>query len=366
MSAVLAVDVVVAGAGPAGTAAALSLVRSGASVALVDPFDEHGPRGGETLSPSTRDPLTQLALWDRFLAAGHQPAHAIRSAWGHPDAVEQEVVLHPYGSGWQVDRRAFDRMLVEAAVRAGARPVTGSIDRSARSRGFWSLRAGARELRAHHVVDATGRGARFARRLGARRAAVDRLVGVVAGAAAHDAAAEHDAATLLEAVEGGWWHSTRTAGDRLLLAYMTDADLWARVSREPHALARLLEAAPLTRRRLRGAPAARARVVAAVSAHLHPAAGPGWIAAGDAAMAVDPLSGGGVCLALRSGMRAAGTVLRELSGHGDAAREYSADVERAFTAYMDQWRWFYAQERRFAACEFWRRRTAASPRPSGH
>jgi hypothetical protein len=65
-------------------------------------------------------------------------------------------------------------------------------------------------------------------------------------------------------------------------------------------------------------------------------------------------------------MRAAGTVLRELSGHQGAAHEYSADVERAFTAYMDQWRWFYAQERRFGACEFWRRRTAAPAGPPGH
>jgi flavin-dependent dehydrogenase len=122
----------------------------------------------------------------------------------------------------------------------------------------------------------------------------------------------------------------------------------------------------LTRRRLRGRHAGPARVLAAVSAHLHPAAGPGWIAAGDAAMAVDPLSGGGVCLALRSGMRAAGTILRELSGDRDAAREYSADVERAFTAYTDQWRCFYARERRFGAHEFWRRRAAAPPHAPGH
>jgi flavin-dependent dehydrogenase len=216
------------------------------------------------------------------------------------------------------------------------------------------------------VVDATGRGARFARRLGARRVALDRLVGVVASVAPEQTTGEHEGATLLEAAADGWWYSARTPDDRLLLAYMTDADLWARAARERDAYARRLESAPQTRARLREAPVAPARVVAAVSAHLHPAAGPGWIAAGDAAMAVDPLSGGGVCLALRSGMRAAGTILRDLSGDAGAAGEYSADVARAFCEYTGHWRWFYGQERRFGASEFWRRRAASPQRELSH
>lgn len=358
MSAAVAFDALVAGGGPAGATAALCLARSGASVALVDPFTDDGLHVGETLAPTTREPLTHLSLWDRFLAAGHRPAQAIRSAWGHAEPIDQDFIFHPYGSGWHVDRRAFDRMLVDAASQAGVRLVTGAIERASRNRGVWSLHAGAAELKARHVVDATGRPARFARRLGARRVALDRLVGVVASLPAEQTTSAHEGATLLEAVRDGWWYSARTPDDRLLLAYMTDADLWARAARTPGAFASTLESAPLTRARVLGAPGAPARVVAAVSAHLHPAAGPGWIAAGDSAMAVDPLSGGGVCLALRSGMRAADTILRD----EDAVGEYSADISRAFSAYTDQWRWFYGQEERFGSSDFWRRRTNTPPR----
>jgi flavin-dependent dehydrogenase len=285
----------------------------------VDSFEEGELHVGETLAPATREPLARLGLWERFAAAGHRPAHAIRSAWGSAEAIDQDFILNPYGSGWHVDRRAFDRMLVDAAAEAGARLVTGTIVRAWRRGETWALDAGGIALQAAHVVDATGRAAHFARRFGARRVALDRLVGVVASVPPERSTSAHDGVTLLEAVAQGWWYSARTPDDRLLLAYMTDADLWARDARHAGALAAKLESAPLTRERVRGTPGAPARVVSAVSAELRPASADGWFAAGDAAMAVDPLSGNGVCHALRSGMSAADAILGRRDGD-DAAR----------------------------------------------
>ena len=103
----------------------------------------------------------------------------------------------------------------------------------------------------------------------------------------------------------------------------------------------------------RGAPL---RVVAAASARLCPPSGAGWMAAGDAAMAVDPLCGNGVGLALRSGMRVAAAILAEEDASGAASAGYDAEVSRAFTEYTAAWRWFYGCERRFPSSEFWRRR----------
>jgi 2-polyprenyl-6-methoxyphenol hydroxylase-like FAD-dependent oxidoreductase len=111
----ISVDTVVAGAGPAGATVALCLARRGSTVALVDPFIEVGVRVGETLPPIIRERLTRLGVWERFAAAGHRPAYAIRSAWGSAAPADQDHIFHPYGNGWHVDRRAFDRMLVEAA-----------------------------------------------------------------------------------------------------------------------------------------------------------------------------------------------------------------------------------------------------------
>jgi flavin-dependent dehydrogenase len=353
-------DVVIAGAGPAGAAAALCLARAGSSVALVDPFVEIRVRVGETLPPVIRELLTSLGVWERFAGAGHRPAYAIRSAWGSAEPTDQDHIFHPYGNGWHVDRRAFDHMLVDMAVDAGARLITGTVGQMLRRDNAWTIEAGGIVLRARHVVDATGRAARVARRLGARRIALDRLVGVVASLPPERTTAADEGVTLVEAVTDGWWYSARTPDDRLLLAYMTDGDLWAGSTRRGDALAAGLERAPLTRARVRGAPDAAVRVVASASAQLRPASGPGWLAAGDAAMAVDPLSGNGVFLALRSGIRVAAAILSELDGDETACGDYATDVSRAFSTYAAAWRWFYGCEQRFSSSEFWSRRS--SPR----
>lgn len=366
-------DVIVAGAGPAGAAAALCLARDGASVALVDPYDDAGGiRVGETLPPMVREPLSSLGLWDRFAGAGHRPAYAIRSAWGSAEPADQDSIFNPLGHGWHVDRRAFDRMLVDAAADAGALLIRGSACEVTPRDGGWTIEAGRVALRARYVIDATGRPARVARRLGARPLALDRLIGVVTSLPPEETTRAAEGVTLVEAVPDGWWYSARTPDDRLLIAYMTDADLWARGGRRGGALAARLETAPLTRARLRQAPAAETplRVVAAASARLCPPSGPGWMAAGDAAMAVDPLCGNGVGLALRSGMRVAAAILGEEDASGAASPGYAAEVSRAFSEYTAAWRWFYGCERRFPSSEFWgRRRTPDSnlvtrPRPS--
>jgi flavin-dependent dehydrogenase len=346
--------VVVAGGGPAGAAAALCLARSGASVALVEPEDLGNLRVGETLPPRIRELLTRLGVWERFAAAGHSPAYAIRSAWGSAEPADHDHLFDPYGNGWHVDRRAFDRMLASAAANAGARPVRGVVTAVSRQGGTWNVEADGVMLRARHLVDATGRSARVARRLGARRITLDHLVGVVMSLPPERTTAALEGAALVEAVADGWWYSARTPDGRLLLAYMTDGDLWVR---RRESFAAELAQAPLTRERVAGALDEPVRVVAATSARLHPAAGEGWLAVGDAAMAVDPLSGQGVCLALQSGLRAAETILGEQAGDAAASGDYATGISRAFAAYIDTRRWFYGREQRFSSSEFWRRRT---------
>jgi flavin-dependent dehydrogenase len=356
-------DVVVAGAGPAGAAAALCLARTGASVALVDPFDDGGGlRVGETLAPMVRDSLSLLGLWERFTAAGHRPAYAIRSAWGGAEPVDRDLIFDPRGHGWHVDRKAFDRMLVDAAAEAGALLVRGSVGEATRRNGGWTIETGEIALHARWVIDATGRAARVARRHGARPLVLDRLIGVVASVGPEQTTSSAEGATLVEAVPDGWWYSARTPDDRLLIAFMTDADLWPRGSRPLDRLVSRLAAAPLTRARLLRPPETDApiRVVAATSARLSPPCGTGWMAAGDAAMAVDPLCGNGVGLALRSGIRVAGAILRGEDA-GDANCAYAAEIARAFSEYEATWRWFYGCERRFPSSEFWERRRHARP-----
>ena len=140
---------------------------------------------------------------------------------------------------------------------------------------------------------------------------------------------------------------------------MSDADL-VRTCRldEPGAWCSLLDRSSLTRRWLgRGRLAGPLVVRSARPQALEPVAGPGWVAAGDAAVAHDPLSSLGVGHALVSGAHAARIVGTDWPD-ADAAREvYGADVRAAFSSHLESLRVVYGWERRWPSAPFWRRRS---------
>jgi flavin-dependent dehydrogenase len=111
--------------------------------------------------------------------------------WGSAQPQRSSHLTSPYGCGWHVDRAAFDGMLADAVAEAGAQVRLGTactgVERVA---GGWSLtlveRRRTSAIDARVVVDATGRGARVGRYLGARRVVFDRLVGLGATFAASD------------------------------------------------------------------------------------------------------------------------------------------------------------------------------------
>lgn len=154
-------DVLVIGAGPAGSACAQALARAGFDTVLVD---QHGfPRDktcGDGLIPDAHAALARLGVLDEVLRAA-QPVTHVRCyapSGRHVDVPGTLAVL---------PRRQLDHILVRAAVAAGARLHTpwrfdGVIDDGAgRVVGARLRRVGAqdrevRELRAGHVVVATG------------------------------------------------------------------------------------------------------------------------------------------------------------------------------------------------------------------
>ncbi len=119
-------DVLVAGGGPGGSVAALVLARGGAQVALIDkasfPRDKAcgdliGPRGVALLdelgltAPSDRRVGEMLVVGPR----GRRVVLPARAGRTYPD------------HGLVVPRHRFDAWLREAAVDAGAEPITGRV-----------------------------------------------------------------------------------------------------------------------------------------------------------------------------------------------------------------------------------------------
>ena len=117
-------DVIIAGAGPAGSVAALVLARAGARVLLLD--RETFPRDklcGDTVNPGAVARLRALGLEGGPLATA-------RSLAGMRVSGPTTTVTAPYGDGQRalaLTRRALDTWLLEAAIAAGARFESGLV-----------------------------------------------------------------------------------------------------------------------------------------------------------------------------------------------------------------------------------------------
>jgi len=359
-------DVAVVGAGPAGAATACRLAQRGLRVLLLERSTMEAARIGESLAPAVQPALRSLGLWDRFMALGALPSWGTRSVWGEAEAQSHSHLQSPWGCGWHVDRAAFDRMLAQAACAAGAQLRERTGLRSLQFEGAaWVLHttdAAAAPLHARVVVDATGRRAQVARALGAQRLQFDSLVGVAVRWSG--IAAGEQSHLLVEAAEEGWWYSAPLPENGMVAMLMTDADLCAstRLNRAPvwHSA---LAAAPTSRQRLNAARCESApQVHCAHSQRLRhdPARAQGpWLAVGDAALAVDPVSGSGVLRALNTAQAAAEAVQHMLAaGHDWRAplAAYEAERDAECSLFLIERAQYYEAEARFAS-SFWQRRS---------
>jgi flavin-dependent dehydrogenase len=349
-------DVLVAGGGPAGSTAALELSRRGFSVALIEQSIYETPRVGETLPPVIRRQLTGLGVWEKFLECNPLESYGIQTAWESPAPRHQDFLHNPYGCGWHVDRARFDALLAAAAAQAGAELMVSARVAACRRQtdGQWLLEVArdgtTQSLYGRMLVDATGRKALLASRLGSQAHVADRLIGSVS----FFNSSETGPCTLIEAAEDGWWYSATLPGARMVFAYMTDSDL-----RKDSAWEELLKLAPLTRERLGPVDAPRdVQVVSAASVVRCPVAGPNWIAIGDAALAFDPLSGQGVCKSIESGTRSSSAIAGYFGGDFTGLAEYESWVQETYRSYLSLRGQFYSSVRRWPGSRFWHRRSA--------
>jgi flavin-dependent dehydrogenase len=303
------VDVLVAGAGPAGATIARLLARQGRCVWLVDPGTRHVDRL-EIIAPAACGVVEALGivhLLDDALIA--RPCPGIRRRWGTPEIEIDDFLRRPGGRGFVIDRAPFDETLRRMARDAGVVCLTGRVV-AARREGeavVGKIESGSKEfgISTGLVIDATGRPSVVARRMGARRLVSERLVAERQHVDASPPTSGPDAAWLdVEGHRGGWSYAVSGPGER--------RDRWAIYAPEQR---------PHDRSSMRAD---------ASSALLSRAAGEGWIAIGDAAASFDPVTSQGLVNALSTAHVAAGAVLSPGGLDHDARAAYSDAVAATF------------------------------------
>ncbi|HEX5633699.1 MAG TPA: NAD(P)/FAD-dependent oxidoreductase [Gemmatimonadales bacterium] len=337
-------DVLIVGAGPAGSACAAFLARAGRRVVVIDrdAFPREKPCS-EYMSPATVRVLDRLGVGRALREAGATPLHGTRvhTAGGALHGRFAPSVRDPFPeTGLAVARRELDLALVRAARAAGATVLEstqlGDLTRAGDGRIVGAAIAtpeGALSVRAPLTIGADGLRSRVARSLGGRRHGHPRRYAFVAHVTGvpdlHDTAEMHvgpDGYVGLNPIGGG------VANVALVVPERVANDARGRL--EPFFLERL---ATFPGVRGRVAAAGIVREVLATgpfAAWSSRVTAPGALLVGDAADFFDPFTGEGICSALRGAemvAATAGEALDDGPARLDAAlREYRWARRRAF------------------------------------
>jgi flavin-dependent dehydrogenase len=338
-------DFAVAGGGPAGTSAAISLGQRGHSVVL---FERHTfPRFhiGESLLSTANDAFAALGVAERIEAAcfpekwgARLYTHDARSG-RYVDFTDVREVTRP--QTYQVCRQQFDQILLERAreigvdVREGCdvtacefAPDAAILDVACRAD------AATTRVRARALVDATGRGGLIARKFNLRteepRLANIAIFSHYTGVPRLEGPRPDDI-RLIARSDAGWFWLIPISKELMSVGVVLPKQLYRRLANgsAEETLDRAISDTPIVAEFMREARREwPVRVEKDFSYSASTYAGHRWILAGDAGSFLDPVFSTGVSIAMESGIEAAAELDRALLKNSFSAASFAAFSRR--------------------------------------
>jgi flavin-dependent dehydrogenase len=336
-------DVAVLGGGPAGVAAALGLSRLGYLTAVVS---RTRPSGVEGLSPRALLSLREAGLGSAAECASEA---GTRVVWWAGEISER-------GQEYLIEREPFEARLCDSLRTAPVNWLEASVRSIHCASDAWEVDTTRGSIRSRVVLDARGR---YARRSDCRGPLLVawRVTQLSAGCSVPSSA--------VAALDDGWCWLARTGNGILSLQFVGSADkplCRQQLRAKIQALADVLPAFQPEVDLLLGAETIHPR--AAVARYSQPSRGPGFLRIGDAAVAMDPLSGNGVHEAIRSGRVAVAAVNSYLRG-----TQWSVVARFIDDRARELWRrsvgaaaGFYRLQAKGSGGEFWTQTAAAYER----
>ncbi len=338
-------DVVIIGSGPAGSAAALTLLDSGLSVILMDRVRMPTRKIGESLPPAAQNILDRLGAKNILHECKHFRSYGNISAWGTSDLAHTDFIYDPRGTAWQLDRARFDADLRSTCIRKGAVFFPGWYRSSKRTVHGWVIHGQPDSITARWVVDASGRGGVFARKNGSRRLVDDKLMAIYAWVDANEG--DNDTRTVVESCAIGWWYSTLVPHKQRVIALHTWADLAKNIHRDVDKWRSHLENTVHIKQRCLRVKSPTLRFSEACGSSLDRGFGDQWVAVGDAFLSFDPLASQGIFNALYSGMKGAEAIIACESGEPDSLAKYESHLNSIREVYLQRRTLFYNAETRW-------------------
>jgi flavin-dependent dehydrogenase len=338
-------DFAVAGGGPAGSSAAISLAQHGHSVVLFE--RETFPRFhiGESLLSTANDAFAALGVTKQMESASFPAKWGARlfthdgRSGRYVDFTDVREVTRP--QTYQVCRAEFDRILLERArevgvdVREGCNVITCELGPDAAILDVASCGdAATRHLRVRALVDATGRGGLLARKFNLRTEE-PRLANIAIFSHYTNVprleGPRPDDIRLIARNDAGWFWLIPISKELTSVGVVLPKALYHRLANgsPEETLNRTISDTPIVAELMREARRewpVRVEKDFSYSASVY--AGNRWILAGDAGSFLDPVFSTGVSIAMESGIEAAGELHRALMRNNFSDASFAAFSRR--------------------------------------
>jgi flavin-dependent dehydrogenase len=331
-------DVLIIGAGPAGSTAALLLARAGLRVLALEKSQHPRFHIGESILPRNFPLVQELGLGPELAKLPQLLKLGAEFGMGD-DPVTRKFTfasgLIPGSATFNIERAHFDAMLVREARKAGAdvRENTAVRKILRLNDGDVAISTDAGDFSARILLDASGHGTVVGRHLGTRRPIPDPNLHKVAYFNHFDRVErppgdEDGYPTIIMCDEGWFWliglNPTTTS-----VGFVTHPDTIKRVGvPADQMLAWAVARCPVVRHRMRDATGPTDNMVLAdFSYTCKPHAGPGHFLVGDAGCFLDPIFSTGVTLAMMGA--------REAAQHAIAILKNDKSPDRARREYID-------------------------------
>ncbi len=347
--------ILIIGGGPAGSSCALQLARLGHEVMLVDRSAGTRPRLGETCGPGVMqllDRACNLSVPDSL----YRPLDNFFCAWNSAELDARSFKFWQVDQGLVLNRNAFDKWLLDSAKQSGVNVTSGiTITGGKWTSDGWTISTGSGTLQASYVVEAIGSRVRSVIQPGIGRIFTDMLVCLSVELPKHPTLAEQ---VMVESCEEGWWYLVQLPNRRLIVNFFTDAGAIGPAKNRLVWLNSILEKTSHIRRVAGELPNdSNVHICDARTSIRKVLWREGWIAIGDAAWCLDPLSGLGIQRAITDGTEAATLISRALtSGSPEGLKAHAFSQANSFNQSLVTQQRYYGSETRWRNSAFWRDR----------